>query len=126
MHGQIGFETEKGIPEFYDVFGESLWLEPAPDTSQVTAASGLKIYGPRDQVYFIDTDATKVPPFISAFHSIVLKGMAYEYTSIHGPKELKADLYGDIQVMLNQVTDFFSTQNADDKARIIPHRESYS
>lgn len=62
-----------GIPKKYSLKGNSLWLFPAPKTSDVTLSGGLKIVVSRiaDNVKFVPTDTTKEPGLNPAYHRLL-------------------------------------------------------
>lgn len=65
------FYPDSGLPEYYDKQGESIFLYPAPSSSQVTLASGLRVYFQRTASLFTASDTTKQPGFASPFHMVL-------------------------------------------------------
>jgi len=74
----------KGMPTEYFLEGCSIRLKPAPDTSMVTAAAGLKIYVARDVTEFTVADTTKTPGFPTPFHQLFSHEISLEYAAING------------------------------------------
>lgn len=88
-----------GLPQYYDVDGNSLILYPAPDATMTTLIDGLTLYLSREMDSFVATDTTKEPGFSDYFHRIVSIGMAYDYAVKKGLSDkvslLKKQIYGD-------------------------------
>ncbi len=70
---------EKGMPSKFDMVGRSLFLYPAPKTSDVTITAGLKVLVDRDIDEFVSTDTTKGPGFDNHFHEMVPVGASLDY-----------------------------------------------
>lgn len=73
-------ETD-GIPQYYDVEGNSILLYPSPATADVTLNAGLKLYLGRLVDPFESTDTTKEPGFLDPFHRILSYGASEDYLS---------------------------------------------
>ena len=77
------FETEDGIPKYYDKMGESILLYPAPNYAIAptdSPAGGLRAYFQRKIDYFTTTDTTKEPGFANHLHKYISLYCAYVYT----------------------------------------------
>lgn len=76
------FETNNGIPKYYDKMGESILLYPAPNYSideDDTPAGGLRAYFQRKIDYFVAGDTTKEPGFAKHLHKYIPLYNAYIY-----------------------------------------------
>lgn len=81
---EIGIPLEEllvtnGFPYQYDKNGNTIRLYPAPTSSFVTLASGLKVEFKRTASLFTATDTTKVPGFASPYHIILAYMAAIPY-----------------------------------------------
>lgn len=77
------YYSTNGLPKYYDLIGNSLFLYPAPSTEQVTAAEGLKIYLSRDisapTTPGAFRDISQEPGFHINFHPYIACGVAVDY-----------------------------------------------
>ena len=62
------YQTTNGIPQEYDLVGETIYLYPAPSYS---ATNGLRIYLERNKSALVSTDTTKVLPVPSLFNRYI-------------------------------------------------------
>lgn len=60
-----------GMPEYYDIVGDTIKLYPAPATASVTLTAGLKIHFTRTGDLFTTSDTTKSPGLPSTHHVIL-------------------------------------------------------
>jgi hypothetical protein len=72
------YETS-GMPIYYRLQGQSIFLYPKPSASLVTVADGLKIYTSREVHPFTITDTSAVPGFHEDFHRVLSYGAALDY-----------------------------------------------
>lgn len=86
------FMKNKGVPKYYRVFSNSLFLYPPPDTTQVTATQGLRLYFHREINEFTASTTTTEIGFGEPFDRIVAIGMALEFAQRRG-MEVANDLY---------------------------------
>ena len=84
------FYEEDGMPKYYDVSANSIFLYPAPSADSVTLSKGLKIYLKRKITEFGITDTATEPGFDSNFHNILSLGCAYDYCISRVTDELSA------------------------------------
>ena len=74
------FMKTKSMPIWYDLNSYSVWLYPAPDTTNsTTATAGLKIYFSRGIKSFATTDTAVAPGFDSNYHEVLSVGAGIEY-----------------------------------------------
>lgn len=64
-----------GLPEYYDILGDTIRLYPAPTETSVTLSAGLKVHFKRTADLFTTTDTTQQPGLPSTHH-ILLSYMA--------------------------------------------------
>lgn len=86
------YETD-GIPEVYDIDGDSIILYPAPDANQVTTTNGLQIHFRRTADVFTSaevTTGTKTPGFPSPYHQILSYMAAIPYCIKYKPDRIPA------------------------------------
>jgi len=62
------YKKTPGIPQEYDLKGNSLWIYPR---SNEAVTAGLKLHFKRNMDYFVKTDTTKEPGFDRRFHELV-------------------------------------------------------
>ena len=114
------FEETDGVPEYYDIVGNSLYLYPAPDQTLVTTTSGLKLYCSRDIVAFSSTfNATTnaiSPGFNINFHRICSLGASYDWCVTKGlvkAPTLRAEL-GQLE---SEIKEFYGSRHRNFKTR---------
>ena len=118
------FEKTDGVPKFYRMLKNSLWIDPAPDTAQVTAADGLKIYFNREVDEFAYTDTTQEPGIPEPFHRICSIGPAYDFGLAKG-LDNAGTLKGEVEQLLAEERAFFGTRNRESRHILKPHRQSF-
>lgn len=104
----------KGIPTHYDLLGDSIFLYPAPDTTQVTAAAGLKIYFQRDADLFTTSDTTQEPGLPSSYHSILAYMAAIPYCMKYH-KDRVVLYQNKVAEMKENLLKFFGKRHEDDR-----------
>lgn len=76
------FEETDGLPQYYDMVGNSLYLYPAPSSLAATT-SALKLYASRDVIGFsttLNATTTAVEPgFNNHFHRYISAGASYDW-----------------------------------------------
>lgn len=116
-----------GLPEFYDLDGNSIILYPAPSSTKCTLTDGLKLFLSRDIDAFTETDTTQQPGFSAYFHRAVSIGMAHDYAVKKGLKEkivtLKRLLFGDPTVqddkgLKGEIIQAYGSRHPDYKRKI--------
>lgn len=120
------FEETHGIPQFYDITGDSIMLYPAPDASQVTISGGLRFHHIRKIDEFVSTDDTQNPGIPEPFHRIVSLGTAYDWLVIHGTQDKSQAVRNEIEQLRKEMRTFEMGKNRDKKTTIKPKRESYN
>jgi len=121
------FMATPGLPEYYDMEGNSLILYPAPSATETTLTDGLTLYLSRDMDSFVESDTTKEPGFSDYFHRVISIGMAYDYAVKKGLKEkvsiLKRLLYGDPAVpedkgLKGEILEAYGSRHPDYKRKM--------
>lgn len=92
MEAEPSFNDTNGVPRFYRVLSNSIFLYPA---SNVTRTDGLMIEYSRDVSTFATTDTTKTPGFDPIFHEAIAVYMALQFAKINLNAERVNDLQND-------------------------------
>ena len=124
------FQKTAGVPRFYDIIGNSLFLYPKPDTAQVTASAGLKIFFAREATTFstpasYTTADTTEPGFSESFHDLVPLGIAYDWCLTNGPDDRTKVLRQEIEAIKGDLIQQYGSKNADKKVKFKMRQESY-
>lgn len=118
------YETA-GMPKYYDMIGNSLFLYPKPSSSDVTLASGLKLYLARDIYAFVSTDTDKEPGIQATFHPYLAYGSAFDYAL---SKNMDINRVNGLRLAITQneeaIKDWATRRNKDLKVRIRPKSSS--
>lgn len=115
--GITEYENGPGTPKYYDIIDGSLFLYPKPQQDWVTTTAGLKVYFQRAPSYFVYTDTTKAPGFVSTFHRLVSRWASYDY-AIYRQLPIAKTLREEITVIEQQLQDYFTDRQPDDDTRI--------
>jgi len=110
------FEEGAGLPQYYDVVGNSLMLYPKPATASITASQGLKLYFSREIDKFTISDTTKEAGFIENFHKLISIGSALDFPAISSDAYTK--LNNLITAGKNDIKQFYGSRNREVKPRI--------
>lgn len=119
------YEKTAGLPKYYDLIGQSLFLYPKPSSSSVTTASGLKIYLARDVDEFTTTDTTQEPGIAEPFHRILSLGAAYDFAVAKGMSQATA-WRQEIEQLRQELESFYGDKHRDRKTKIQPKLERYT
>lgn len=123
------YETD-GMPVWYDILGNSLFLYPAPAAGSVTTALGLKIYFTREMTTFsvpssYTVEDTTQPGFDEDFHDIICYGIAQDWLRANGEKAKADDYFGVINQMFIDIAQRYGQKSPDKKVAVAPRRERY-
>jgi len=114
------FEETNGIPEYYDIVGNSLYLYPAPDTDLTATTSALKLYASRDIIGFsttINSTTNAVSPgFNSNFHRICSLGASYDWCVSKGLAKAQ-NLRAELGQLESEIKEFYGSRHRDFKTR---------
>lgn len=121
--------NESGVPDQYDLVGNSVFLYPVPNYTQ---AASLKIYFQRGALkydYTANSNAgqftdgtgsgatTDTPGFSELYHSLIADWAAYNYAVDNGLKTTNGFL-NEIQRKEKDVSSFYGRRNSDDRNSI--------
>jgi len=110
----------KGVPNYYDLEGDSLFLYPAPSSSNTTLTSGLKLHFSRDIDEFESSDTTTEPGFDNHFHPILSLGASLDYTLGFTPENTNKirGLKLQLDELKNEIQTFYGKRFQEHKTRI--------
>ena len=115
------FLKTAGLPVYYDKLGNSIFLYPKPNYSQV---SSLKLYFKRGPSYFTVSDTTKTPGVNTLFHDLIPLWIAYNFALANG-KSNGAALFAEIQAKEEALATHYALRNIDDPPRLRTRPSSY-
>jgi hypothetical protein len=98
------FKTD-GIPLYYDVLGDSIFLYPAPAAGSVTLSAGLKLLYSRDFDAFTAADTTQEPGFPEPYHRILSFGGSYDWFLARGDSRASA-MRAEAETLLRELQSF--------------------
>lgn len=108
------FEETNGVPTYYDIVGNSIYLYPAPDTTLTCTTSALKLYASRDVVAFSNTfNATTnavEPGFNKNFHRILSLGASYDWCVAKGLVKAQT-LRAEIGQLESEIKEFYGSRH---------------
>lgn len=116
-------EATNGMPKYYDIVGNSLFLYPAPAAASVTTTAGLKVHVTREATAFsvpasYTTADTTQPGFDEMWHDIICYGIAHDYLDVNGPEDRATRYYQKIQQMFLDLEAHYGIKNRDKKVRV--------
>lgn len=106
--------TTKGIPEYYDIIGDSIYLYPAPDSTLVTVTAGLKVYSKRNPDYLTASDTTQEPGIQPALHPGLCHYIARSYNAKYHPERV-AENQRMIDEAVRLIPEIYGDRNKDRK-----------
>ena len=103
-----------GLPTYYDVIGDTIFLYPAPIAANVTLAAGLKVRFKEDIDIFTTSDTTQEPGIPSTHHSLVAYMASIPYCLKY--KQDRVALYEKkVMDMKKTLIDIYVNRNKDDR-----------
>jgi len=111
-----------GVPVEYDLIGNSIFLYPKPDATQVTTTKGLKVYVSRSVIPL--SASGDEPGFDSEFHRILSLGAAQDWCIANQLAAKEADIRREKEKMQYNLKIHYA-QRHHGLLRITPHRENY-
>ena len=112
------YQKTGGIPNEYDVFGNSISIYPVSSSSQT---AGLKLYLSRDISEFASTDTTKEPGIQETLHPYLAYGSALDYAiSKNMDKEKVRKLQDEVNKYELEISDYAAKRNRGTKPNIRP------
>lgn len=128
------FLKTAGLPQYYDVLGQSAVLYPAPDNGvSVTLAAGGKFYFQRTGKHFDWTLSTfddstgstaSVPGFNSLYHSLIPLWAAYNYNLLNNPS-LCTNIMNEILRLEMQLKLDYSKRFKDERNIMTPKKINF-
>lgn len=110
------YQSSNGLPNEYDVVGNSIFLYPTPNYA---LADALKVYFTRAGTLYTTaevTTGTKVPGFISLFHDLVPLWVSYNY-AIANNQGTANGFFIEIQRLEKELEDFYGQRDRDIRPR---------
>lgn len=107
------FGSASGMPTHYDKYGDGIRLFPAPSSTSVTLAAGLRVRFKRTASLFTESDTTKEPGIASPFHVLVAWMTALPYCKTYKPERV-AQLERDITAGRINMVRFYAHRDKDD------------
>lgn len=114
------YKSTNGIPEEYDLIGNSILLYPTPNYTQ---AASLKIYFTRGPVAFTTSSTTATPGFNSLFHDLIPLWVAYDYALANSLDNINKFLE-QILIREKELEQFYGLRNRDFRARLTVSTDS--
>ncbi len=106
-----------GLPQYYDLLGNSVMLYPSPASGSVTLTSGIAIFMERDVTEFKVTATSSTPGFATAFHRILSYAAALDFSEDTNDRNL---LITQKDRMEKGLTRFYSKRGVEIKTQIKP------
>lgn len=120
--GYTEFEETDGMPQFYDMVGDSVILMPAPSATDVTTTEGLRVHVLREIDIFTTSDDTQEPGIPEPFHRIITWGASSDYLMARGDFDKGNTYRQSAEAELEKLRNF-SSSRSDEHIRIRPsHR----
>ena len=119
------FEGTNGMPKYYDLVANSIFLYPAPSTDDVTAVAGIKIYFRRGIDTFSITDTATTPGFQENFHRICSVGPAMDWCNSKMIVDRIPMLNGMMKDLMTDVKQYYSTRHKDYPSKILVSRPDF-
>lgn len=113
------FAKTSGLPRWYRVWANSIFVYPAPSSAATTLSSGLRVYFQRTMDEFTSTDTTQLPGFAANFHRILSLGASYDYAIAKGLSQANS-LRGEIEQYKKELQTFYGQKNREQRIRIRP------
>jgi len=106
------FYKEDGMPQYYDVVGNSIMLYPSPAAEDTTLASGLKLYLARDINPMTIEDTTQQPGILVLFHAYMAYGSALDYAISKNMNQQRVNnLRAEIKLEGEKIKDYYANRN---------------
>lgn len=119
------FYETAGLPLYYDLLGNSLFLYPKPSTTYVTATAGLKVYFSREVVEFNSTATSAEPGFVDNFHRMLPIGASMDYALGYLSNDVARinNLRAEWSAYEKEIQSFYGSRNIAKKLKISPSGE---
>ena len=114
----------KAFPTNYDVLGDTIFIYPAPSSSDLTLSSGLRIWFKRTIDLFTASDTIQEPPIPSTYHGLLAYMVSLPYCMKF--KKDRVALYKDqIKELRKALMDFYGRREKYKKPKFIPRTKNY-
>lgn len=111
--------SNSGSPTRYDIFANTLLLDPVPNYS---TSSGLKVVFQRGPNYFDADDDSKTPGIPVIFHTYLARYAALQWL-IENPKAQKNDIAALVAQDEKAIQDFYAFRNKATRTRMTVRQE---
>lgn len=109
--------TATGLPQYYDIIGDTIKLYPAPTSTSVTLTNGLKVHFSRTADLFTTADTTQSPGLPSTHHVLLAYMAAIPYCMTY--KKDRVPMFEKrVMEMRQSLRDFFGRRNKDFRKQI--------
>ncbi len=117
------FMDTDGLPQFYDINGDSVMLYPSPSAAECTLTDGGTMYFSRDVDAFTSGDTTQKPGIPTPFHRILSLGASYDWLVINSSTEKADRVLRDQSTLRQELVKFYTDRNKDTRTMFRPaHR----
>lgn len=116
------YYTTDGMPQYYDKTGRSIKLFPAPSATETTLTAGLYVTYTSAPSYFAYTDTTKVAGVPLIFQEYPALYASWKEADGSNKQELKLE----VLEMEQDIIDFYSMRDRDDKPRMKARKKRYT
>ena len=106
-------ENVSGVPKYYDVRGNYVYLYPAPSSSAMTLTSGGNMLFSREVDAFTTSDTTQEPGFAEPFHRLLSLGAAYDWLVINDTNAKADRVLQQYEQLRAELRQFYSSRTKD-------------
>lgn len=117
------FESVDGVPKYYDIRGDSVFLYPSPAAGSVTLTDGGKMFFAREIDAFTTADTTQEPGIAEPFHRILSLGAAYDWLTINDTTSKADRILQQYEQLRMEMREFYSTKNKEVRPRLVPQHD---
>ncbi|MGI8467734.1 MAG: hypothetical protein ACR2N3_04710 [Pyrinomonadaceae bacterium] len=115
------YQSVAGTPQEYDLISDVMILKPTPNYSQT---AGLKVFFERSGNSFSPSDTTSSPGFAPQFHRVLSLGAAFDFALAKQLNQTNS-LRQEIQVVKDEIYEFYGSRNKSEKTQLKTRRESF-
>lgn len=118
--------SEDGMPKYYDKKGRSIRLFPAPSASETTLTNGLFVTYTSAPSYFDQNDTTKEAGLPLIFQEYPAIYAAWKYSGDKIMKDKNKSNKLELLEMEQDIIDFYSMRDRDDRPQLRVRKRSYT